>query len=69
MENIILSVEGMSCDHCVKTVGTALREVEGVEEYEVNLDDASATLTVNPNKTNRDALINAINNTELFTAL
>ncbi len=32
-----LTVEGMSCQHCVKAVKNALSEVEGVKSVEVDL--------------------------------
>ncbi|SCG81764.1 Copper chaperone copZ [Proteiniborus sp. DW1] len=34
----ILTVEGMSCQHCVKAVKNALSELEGVKSVEVDLD-------------------------------
>jgi len=34
----ILTVEGMTCGHCVSHVESALKEVEGVAEVEVNLE-------------------------------
>lgn len=33
----ILTVEGMSCQHCVKAVKNALSEIEGVKSVEVDL--------------------------------
>ncbi len=43
--NKILSIEGMSCQHCVMHVTNALNEVAGVSEVEVKLDDNSAVIT------------------------
>jgi len=40
-----LSIEGMSCDHCVHHVKNALAEVPGVEGAEVNLGTKSAVVT------------------------
>ncbi len=40
-----LSIEGMSCQHCVMHVTNALNEVAGVSEVEVKLDDNSAVIT------------------------
>ncbi len=37
-----LSIEGMSCAHCVKHVTEALKEVEGVTSVEVDLASKSA---------------------------
>jgi copper chaperone len=35
-----LFIEGMGCDHCVKSVDEALRKVEGVETVAVELGHA-----------------------------
>ena len=32
-----ISIEGMSCEHCVNHVTTALKELAGVSKIEVNL--------------------------------
>jgi copper chaperone len=40
-----LSVEGMSCGHCVNHVKNALAEVAGVESAEVDLAKKSAVVT------------------------
>lgn len=37
-----LRVEGMTCNHCVNHVTSALRAVEGVQQVEVDLQNASA---------------------------
>jgi copper ion binding protein len=34
-----LKIEGMSCEHCVKAVKTALEEIAGVNSAVVNLKD------------------------------
>ena len=36
-ENSILDVEGMSCQHCVNAVKSAVGELDGVEVVEVDL--------------------------------
>ena len=55
MQKTKLKINGMSCQHCVKTVTDALTELEGVQRAKVNLRkgeaivhfDASRTTTVN----------------------
>jgi copper chaperone len=42
-----LSIEGMSCAHCVMHVKNALAEVAGVESAEVDLGQKSAVVTGN----------------------
>lgn len=39
-------IEGMSCGHCVRHVSSALSEVEGVSNVEVNLEGKYATVEV-----------------------
>jgi copper ion binding protein len=45
-KQIELSVQGMTCNHCVMRVEKALSEVEGVRSVEVNLEENRATVTV-----------------------
>ena len=40
-----LKVEGMSCEHCVKHVSDALREVAGVTQVNVNLKAKNAVVS------------------------
>ncbi|MDR2071633.1 MAG: cation transporter [Treponema sp.] len=39
-----LKIEGMSCEHCVKAVKTALEETAGVRSALVSLKDKSAVV-------------------------
>jgi copper chaperone CopZ len=39
-----LKIEGMSCEHCVKAVKTALEAVAGVQAAVVSLADTSAVV-------------------------
>ncbi|MDQ7083393.1 MAG: peptide chain release factor 2 [Aquificota bacterium] len=39
MKEITVKVQGMSCDHCVRTVRTALMSLEGVSDVQVSLRD------------------------------
>ncbi len=45
MQTTTLHVTGMSCQHCVAAVTQALKSVAGVQSAEVNLVQASATVT------------------------
>ncbi|MDF2614326.1 MAG: heavy metal transport/detoxification protein [Clostridia bacterium] len=40
----IISIEGMSCGHCVKHVKEALEELAGVSDVKVDLESKMATL-------------------------
>lgn len=44
MEKTKLKIEGMSCQHCVKTVTDALVELEGVQRAKVNLRKGEAVV-------------------------
>jgi copper chaperone CopZ len=39
-----LKIEGMSCEHCVRAVKTALEETAGVRSAAVSLKDKSAVV-------------------------
>ena len=41
-----LSITGMSCQHCVRHVTTALSELEGVTNVQVSLENKEAVLDV-----------------------
>jgi copper chaperone len=41
MERTTIAIEGMSCAHCVETVRSALKEIEGVEVDEVRVGEAT----------------------------
>lgn len=55
-EEVVLSVEGMSCMHCVGKVEKGLREMEGVFSAEVDLQKKEARVRFDPLKVNVDAL-------------
>jgi copper chaperone len=44
-QTIELDITGMTCDHCVNAVTGALKEVEGVSDAVVSLDEKRATVT------------------------
>jgi copper chaperone len=43
-ETITLSISGMDCDGCVKSVTEALKGVDGVAEVEVSLENQTAVI-------------------------
>ncbi|MBI4640921.1 MAG: heavy-metal-associated domain-containing protein [Candidatus Tectomicrobia bacterium] len=55
-ENIVLTVEGMSCDHCKMTVEKGLKELEGVASVKVDLDAKLAKVSFDPAKVSLDAM-------------
>ncbi len=44
-QTIELDITGMTCDHCVNAVTGALKDVEGVQDAVVSLDEKRATVT------------------------
>ena len=62
MENkkeIVLSVKGMMCQHCVAHVKKALEAVEGVASVDVSLENASAAVQAE-SKVEKNTLIAAV---------
>lgn len=43
----IITIEGMSCNHCVMAVKNALNEIEGVSKVEVDLEGKKAKVEGN----------------------
>lgn len=41
----IIKINGMSCGHCSMAVKKALRQIEGVETVEINLEEKTATIS------------------------
>jgi copper chaperone len=58
MTDVTLKIEGMSCQHCVKSVEKALLTMEGIRSAEIAV--GSATMAYDESKTDRDAIVAAI---------
>lgn len=54
MESLHLTIEGMTCQHCVRAVDQRLRKTQGVQVDQVEI--GSADLHYDPNATNVDEL-------------
>ncbi len=54
-----LTVNGMTCGHCVSSVEGALRPVEGVEAADVDLQAKTVTV-VHDDRVTRDRLVELI---------
>lgn len=57
MNSVNLSIQGMTCGHCMAAVEKALMAVEGVELVEVTLEPGGAVVK---GAANVDALIHAV---------
>ena len=58
MRHLTLSIEGMSCDHCVRAVKNRLASTPGVRVEDVRI--GSATLHYDPDATTVDEIEEAI---------
>lgn len=56
----LLTIRGMSCQHCVKTVTEALRGLPGVEAVEVSLEAGTARIAYDPALSDRQAMARAV---------
>lgn len=53
-----LTIEGMSCTHCVNAVRQALQQVPSVEVHRVEI--GSAEITYDPRTVHHDQLVSAV---------
>ena len=60
MQDITLSITGMTCGGCVNSVQKVLTAVPGVQSVEVTLTPGQARVLVDPARVDRAALVQAI---------
>ncbi|MDZ7677478.1 MAG: copper ion binding protein [Acidimicrobiales bacterium] len=61
MADLTVTVQGMTCDHCVRAVTDAVTELDGVDDVAVDLDQGRVDVT-GPNVDEpavRDAIVEA----------
>lgn len=58
MERLRLEIDGMSCDHCVRAVTTALRALPGVQVEEVAI--GRATVDYDPARATPEQVMEAV---------
>jgi copper ion binding protein len=56
-----LRVDGMTCQSCVRNITNTVEAVDGVMDCSISLDEKLAVVQFDPNKTNSDSLLEAIN--------
>ncbi|HBR67777.1 MAG TPA: mercury resistance system periplasmic binding protein MerP [Rhodospirillaceae bacterium] len=61
-KTVTLDVPGMTCASCPFIVKKTLSAIDGVSEAESSFETKSATVTFDENKTNIDALLEALKN-------
>lgn len=60
MEKVKFSVSGMSCQHCVRAVESALNAVDGVKKAKVKLSPGEAIVSYDETKTSVEVLKAAV---------
>ncbi len=60
MSRLMLSIDGMTCQHCRMTVERALLGVDGVQNAQVSLEDARAEVEFDPSRATVEALVEAV---------
>lgn len=60
MSKILLSVKGMSCQHCVKAIEQALSELNGVQSAEVDLGKKEVTVSFDEHRLEMEPIVDAI---------
>ena len=58
MERVTLTIEGMTCDHCVRAVRGAIEKMPSAEVEKVEI--GSATVRYDPARVDEEALTDAI---------
>lgn len=58
MEQLRLSIDGMSCGHCVRAVSDALAKLPGVQVEQVSVGTAS--VAYDPGQTSPEHIIDAV---------
>jgi Cu+-exporting ATPase len=56
-----LSVEGMTCEHCVKRVKQIIEKFKGVSDVQVILEQKEATFSCDPAQADVAEIVKAIN--------
>ena len=56
MENVTLTVQGMSCGHCVKAVEGSVGELNGVDTIKVNLEAGQVDVAFDSSKVTVDTI-------------
>ncbi|MBI3502277.1 MAG: cation transporter [Bacteroidetes bacterium] len=63
-KTVTLNVKGMTCESCVSQVESEINKKSGVVSCKVNLEQGTAAVSYNPEKTNEKEITQTINNIE-----
>lgn len=69
MKSINIKVLGMNCGHCKKSVEEALKELEGVRNAVVSLEEKNVNVEYDENKVDTKAMIEAIKELEFEASI
>lgn len=57
--NVLLKIEGMTCEGCAETVQRALERDEGVEEARVSWETGTAEVTYDPSAIDEERIVHS----------
>ncbi|KAJ1920717.1 Cu(2+)-transporting P-type ATPase [Mycoemilia scoparia] len=60
IQQAVIEIRGMTCQSCVKSIKSALSEVNGIETVDVSLEDEKASVRFNPSVTPLAKIVEAI---------
>ncbi|MDC3417310.1 copper chaperone CopZ [Aquibacillus salsiterrae] len=60
MKNISLDVKGMTCGHCKMAVNGALKDIDGIENVDVNLETGKVEVSYDEAKVDESKMKEAI---------
>ena len=60
MQSVILKVDGMSCEHCVKAVSSTVGALDGVSKVVVDLATKSVEVEFDPARVSQEKIESAI---------
>ncbi|MGE0562297.1 MAG: cation transporter [Flavobacteriales bacterium] len=63
-----IKIEGLSCGHCVNAVSTILKNIEGIDNYEVMFPNI-AVVEFDENKVSLEKIKQEINDSEIYKAI
>ncbi|WP_433770090.1 copper chaperone CopZ [Bacillus wiedmannii] len=60
MEQLTLKVEGMSCGHCVNSIESNVKELDGVQQVKVQLAEGTVEVTIDSSIITLKDIVNVI---------
>lgn len=60
MIDVILHVDGMSCEHCVNAITKSLLSLDGIKDVKVDLNSKTVFVKYDSSKTSLDLIKNQI---------